>query len=233
MPKPSAVKPKRAPRLTPNRAPNRAPSRAPRRTQEERRRETRESVLQAAMTVLIESGYEKFTTTRVADAAGVSRGAQENYFRTKNELIVAATRYTLARAADEARALAARKARSSDPIAAFLANSKSFCFSPTYLALMEMVTVSRRNPALAKVNMPVVREFRDVLDTIWIDALCEAGYEREGVEAFVKMTHYLLRGMAFASTWKPPKGEYSAIFEAWHRIGRGELKRKRTVGRNK
>jgi len=201
------------------------PKRAPRRTQEERRRETREAVLKAAMTVLIEDGYEKFTATRVAKAAGVSRGAQENYFRTKNDLIVAATRYTLMQAAEQARVLAARKARSADPIAAFLANSKSFCFSPTYLALMEMVTVSRRNPALAKMNTPVVREFRNVLDTIWIDALCEVGYERQSVESFVKATHYLMRGMAFASMWQSPKSEYPAILEDWHRIGRQELKR--------
>lgn len=177
------------------------------------------------MTVLIEDGYEKFTTTRVAKAAGVSRGAQENYFRTKNDLIVAATRYTLSRAAEEARRLASRNARSADPIAAFLANSKSFCFSPTYLALMEMVTVARRNPELAKVNTPVVREFRNVLDTIWIDALCEAGYERRSVESFVKATHYLLRGMAFASAWQSRRSEYPAILEDWHRIGMRELKR--------
>jgi AcrR family transcriptional regulator len=206
--------------------PGARPKRPSRRTQEERRRETQELIMRAAMSVLIEDGYEKFTTTRVAKAAGVSRGAQENYFRTKNELIVAATRYTLTRAADEARALAARNALSADPIAAFLANSKSFCFSPTYLALMEMVAVARRNPALAKVNTPVVREFRNILDTIWIDALCEAGYEPEGVESFVKMTHYLLRGMAFASVWQSPKSEYPEILEAWHRIGRQELKRR-------
>jgi AcrR family transcriptional regulator len=198
---------------------------AVRRTQEQRRRETQEAVLEAAMTVLIEDGYEKFTTTRVAKAAGVSRGAQENYFRTKNDLIVAATRYTLSRAAEEARRLASRNARSADPIAAFLANSKSFCFSPTYLALMEMVTVARRNPELAKVNTPVVREFRNVLDTIWIDALCEAGYERRSVESFVKATHYLLRGMAFASAWQSRRSEYPAILEDWHRIGMRELKR--------
>lgn len=199
--------------------------RVERRTQEERRRDTQEAILAAAMTVLIEDGYEKFTTTRVAKAAGVSRGAQENYFRTKNELIVAATRYTLSRAAEEARRLAARNAQSADPIAAFLANSKSFCFSPTYLALMEMVTVSRRTPALAKVNTPVVREFRNVLDAIWIDALCEAGYERQSVEAFVKMTHYLLRGMAFASVWQSRKSEYADMLDDWHRIGLRELKR--------
>jgi AcrR family transcriptional regulator len=199
--------------------------RVSRRTQEQRRRETQEAVLEAAMTVLIEDGYEKFTTTRVAKTAGISRGAQENYFRTKNELVVAATRYALTRAAEQARALASRNARSSDPIEAFLANSKSFCFSPTYLALMEMVTVARRNPELAKVNTPVVREFRNILDTIWIDALCEAGYERGSVESFVKMTHYLLRGMAFASVWQPRKSEYPKIFDEWRRIGMRELKR--------
>lgn len=200
-------------------------NRVSRRTQEQRRRETRESVLKAAMTVLVEDGYEKFTTTRVAKTAGISRGAQENYFRTKNELIVAATRYTLARAAEQARALAARNGRSSDPIEAFLANSKSFCFSPTYLALMEIVAVARRNSELAKVNTPVVREFRKTLDTIWIDALCAAGYERQGVETFVKMTHYLLRGMAFASVWQSRNAEYPQMLDAWRRVGMRALKR--------
>ncbi len=198
---------------------------APRRTQAERRQATRESVLKAAMTVLVEDGYEKFTTTRVAETAGISRGAQENYFRTKNELIVAATRYTLTQAAAQARALAARKARSTDPIAAFLDNSRSFCFSPTYLALMEIVSVSRRHAELAKVNTPVVREFRNVLDDIWIDALCAAGYERASVTSLVKMTHNLLRGMAFASAWQSRKAEHLKMLEDWHRIAVRELKR--------
>ena len=200
-------------------------TRVTRRTQEQRRHDTRNAVLQAAMKILVEDGYEKFTTTRVAKAAGVSRGAQENYFRTKNELIVAATRYTLACAADEARVLAARNSGSADPIEAFLENSKSFYFSTTYQALMEMVAVSRRNPALSKVNTPVVREFRNSVDALWIDALCAAGYERQGVESFVKITHYLLRGMAFASVFQPRKTEFSALLEAWRHMGRRDLKR--------
>ena len=99
---------------------------ASRRTQEQRRNQTQEAILKATLTVLIEEGYEKFTTTRVAKTAGVSRGAQENYFRTKNELIVAATRYALTRAAEHARSLAKRAPRYSDPIEQFLADSKSF-----------------------------------------------------------------------------------------------------------
>ncbi len=177
------------------------------------------------MTILVDDGYEKFTTTRVAKAAGVSRGAQENYFRTKNELIVAATRYTLMRAEDEARLLAARNAGCIDPVEAFLENSKSFYFSPTYLALMEMVTVSRRNPALSKINTPIVRKFRNSMDRLWIDALCAAGYKRSGAESFVKITHYLLRGMALASVFQPRRPEFPDLLEAWHRMGRRELKR--------
>jgi AcrR family transcriptional regulator len=199
--------------------------RVPRRTQEQRRHETRNAVLNAAMTILIEDGYEKFTTTRVAKVAGVSRGAQENYFRTKNELIVAATRYTLTRAEDEARLLAARNAGSADPVETFLENSKSFYFSPTYLALMEMVAVSRRNPALSKVNTPVVRKFRNAVNAIWIDALCAIGYERRGVASFVKITHYLLRGMAFASVFQSRKSEFPELLETWLHMGRRELKR--------
>lgn len=201
-------------------------TRAPRRTQEQRRHDTRNAVLKAAMKILVEDGYEKFTTTRVAKVAGVSRGAQENYFRTKNELIVAATRYTLARAEEEARHLAARNAGSSDPVEAFLENSKSFYLSPTYLALMEMVAVSRRDPALSKLNTPVVRQFRAAVDDVWIDALCAAGYEREGVQSFVKITHYILRGMALASVFQPKKPEFPALLDEWRNMGRRDLKRR-------
>ncbi|HEY4141774.1 MAG TPA: helix-turn-helix domain-containing protein [Pseudolabrys sp.] len=195
------------------------------RTQEQRRTDTRNAVLKAAMTVLVEDGYEKFTTTRVAKAAGVSRGAQENYFRTKNELIVAATRYTLMRAADEARVLAARNAGSADPVEAFLENSEAFYLGPTYLALMEMVAVSRRDPALSKLNTPVVRQFRNAVDDVWIDALCSAGYAREGVRSFVKITHYILRGMALASVFQPRRSEFPALLDEWRLMAQRELKR--------
>lgn len=199
--------------------------RASRRTQEQRRRETREAILEAAMTVLIDDGYEKFTTIRVAQTAGISRGAQENYFRTKYDLIVAATRYALTRAAEQAQALASRNGPSSDPIERFLANSKSFFFSPTYSALMEIVAVARRNKELAKVNTPVVRQFREILNTIWIDALCDAGYERRSAESFVKMTHYLLRGMALTSIFQSYRLEYPKMLDNWRRIASRELKR--------
>jgi hypothetical protein len=63
------------------------------------------------------------------------------------------------------------------------------------------------------------------VDAIWIDALCAAGYQRPGVESFVKITHYLLRGMAFASVFQSRKSEFPELLETWLRMGRRELKR--------
>lgn len=175
-------------------------SRPQRRSQEQRRRQTQDSVLEAALKVLLKDGYQGFTTTRVAKTAGVSRGAQENYFRTKDELIVAATRHALTQAAEHAQAIASGAARSTDPIEKFMIDSEAFFFSRNYLALLEIVVVARHNRTLARINTPIVRKFRHILNTMWIDALCKAGYEQASVESFIKMTHYLLRGMAHAQS---------------------------------
>ena len=52
------------------------------RTQAERRRETQAAVMSAAVTLLIEIGYARFSASAVAARAGVSRGALEHYFLT-------------------------------------------------------------------------------------------------------------------------------------------------------
>lgn len=200
------------------------PHRRQRRTQEERRRDTQSAILNAALEVLISDGYEGFTTPRVAQRAGVSRGAQENYFRTKDELILAATRHALSEAAAHAQALASSAARSDDPVSKFLADSESFFFSRNYLALLEIIVVARHKPMLARTNSPIVRKFRHLLNAIWIDALCEAGYERASVESFVKMTHYLLRGMVLTSLWNPQASEYREVLREWRRLGAHQLK---------
>jgi AcrR family transcriptional regulator len=60
------------------------------RTQAERRAETRAALLEATIECLVTYGYANTTTGRVAELAGVSRGAQIPYFRTRAELVGAA-----------------------------------------------------------------------------------------------------------------------------------------------
>lgn len=48
---------------------------------------TRDSILTATIECFIKLGYNKLTTAKVADTAGVSRGAMRHHFASKQELI--------------------------------------------------------------------------------------------------------------------------------------------------
>jgi AcrR family transcriptional regulator len=82
------------------------PSTRPRRlTQAERREATRTALLDATIECLVEFGYANTTTARVADLAGLSRGAQLNYFPSRAALVSAAVAHLAAKRIDELRML--------------------------------------------------------------------------------------------------------------------------------
>jgi AcrR family transcriptional regulator len=64
---------------------------------------TRRRLLDAAVDELLDRGYAGLTTAGVATRAGVSRGAQQNYFPHKSGLVVAAVRHLGARQLEELR----------------------------------------------------------------------------------------------------------------------------------
>ncbi len=63
---------------------------SPRRSQAERSAATRDALLDATIACLVEDGYAKTTTSRVAERAGVSRGAHLHHFQTRQALVAAA-----------------------------------------------------------------------------------------------------------------------------------------------
>ena len=63
--------------------------RARRKTQEERSSATSDALIRAAIDLIAERGYAATTTNLVADRAGLSRGALQHHFKSRDELIVA------------------------------------------------------------------------------------------------------------------------------------------------
>lgn len=68
---------------------------------QERAHATRRRLLDAAVDELLEHGYAGMTTQRVAQRAGVSRGAQQNHFPHKVTLVAEAVRHLATRQVDE------------------------------------------------------------------------------------------------------------------------------------
>jgi AcrR family transcriptional regulator len=203
-----------------------AKRRQPRRTQEQRRRETRERILAATLEVLSRDGHTRFTTTHVAATAGVSRGAQENYYPTKTALLAAATAHAMDRAAEQAASSAASASRSDDAIAAFVDDASAFFLSRTYVAMEELALAGRDDPALSKIHADAFRKFRKVHDRIWIDALVRAGYRAAEARSFVEMTIYLLRGLALTALILPGRQPTRDLLARWQTVGTAALGRR-------
>lgn len=69
------------------------PPRRSRRRQAERRASTRARLLEATLSCLVKRGHAGTTTAEIEARAGVSRGARQHHFPTKESLMVAAVRH--------------------------------------------------------------------------------------------------------------------------------------------
>ncbi len=138
-----------------------------RRTQEQRRQATQAAVLSAALDVLIADGYANFSASRVAARAGVSRGALERYFPTKNALLVAATQHAMDAAVAHAERLASGGGQRT--VEQFLIDSEHFFFGPLYRAMLELAIAAASDTALAKPHRPIVARARKSLNRIWLE----------------------------------------------------------------
>ena len=65
------------------------PRLARRKTREERSTDTRDALIRAAIDLITACGYAATTTSLVAGRAGVSRGALQHHFKSRDELVFA------------------------------------------------------------------------------------------------------------------------------------------------
>jgi AcrR family transcriptional regulator len=127
-------------------------------TQQERSSATRAALLDATIDCLIDYGYAGTTTTRVAERAGVSRGAQMHHFQRKAPLVVAA----LLRLAERRRRELLDRAQTElpddpDPDAALDIMWSTFS-GPLFTAALELWIAARTDPELAEHLLPAERE---------------------------------------------------------------------------
>lgn len=168
----------------------------PRRTQEERRAHTRAALLEATLGCLVEHGYAATTTTRVAERAGVSRGAQVHHFHTKAELVGGAIEHVARRrAAELLRDVRALDAPSVEDALDLLWRSHS---GSLFHAAIELWVAARTDPEVRAALVHVEDQTsRDVL------AFCRRIFgpaaEQPGFEDALATSLVAIRGLALTS----------------------------------
>jgi AcrR family transcriptional regulator len=121
-----------------------------RRTQAERSAAMRLRLLDATVECVVTYGYAGTTTHRVADLAGVTRGAQIHHFPAKEDLVVAAIEHLAQQRARVTIREVGRIRESPDPAAAILDFLWEVHQGPIVVATLELWMASRTDPVLAK-----------------------------------------------------------------------------------
>ncbi|MGW0711881.1 TetR/AcrR family transcriptional regulator [Streptomyces sp. NPDC002643] len=85
---------------------------------QDRSRATRRRLLEAAVACLAEHGWAGSTVSVVAERAGVSRGAAQHHFRTREDLFTAAVEYVAEERSTALRALFSESAPEGTPVSA-------------------------------------------------------------------------------------------------------------------
>jgi AcrR family transcriptional regulator len=121
-----------------------------RRTQAERSAAMRTRLLDATIECLVTYGYAGITTPRVAERAGVTRGAQIHHFRSKEDLVVAAIEHLAQQRTQAAIREFGRVKASSDPVSTVLDFLWEAHQGPMFVATVELWVAARTDDVLAR-----------------------------------------------------------------------------------
>jgi AcrR family transcriptional regulator len=159
---------------------------------------TRLALLDAAVECLCVDGYAAVTTTKIADRAGVSRGAQLHHFPTKAELMAAAVEHLLSRRLMQFRDLVSTGDLDLGDIDGAIDVLWELYQGPTFVAFAELWLAARTDVDLAAVITEVERRFTAETRLIMIEFVSGVGlYDPWALEMFRDFAFALMNGITF------------------------------------
>lgn len=200
----------------------RAPAKA-RRTQAERTRETRTRILEAAVEILRKKGYAHFRTADVAEAAGVSRGAQLHHFSTKEKLIYATLEHVFHNVMETSQVRARALRRGEDALELIVADARDFFFSDPFFISLDIV-MSITDARFRKKILTMVRQQRLPAEKAWQDALTATGLSERVADDVLWLTLSLVRGLAIRMLWQDEPARFDRLLKLWRGIVEGYIK---------
>jgi AcrR family transcriptional regulator len=169
-----------------------------RRSQAQRSAETRARLLESTIECLVKYGYAGTTMPRVAELAGLTRGAQVHHFGSRDELMIAAVQYlATTRTAAAVPQFGGRIASTEDPLDTILDIAWDIHSEAMFIPIVELWVAGRTDPAL--------RGEVGKLETIVLTALLGAVTEfvpediRRPMLEFMYMAMDVIRGILISS----------------------------------
>jgi len=193
------------------------PAPRPRSTQDQRSALMRTKLLDATIECLAEKGYCRTTTTDIAARAGVSRGAQLHHFPAKIELVTAAVRHLAEKRLADLRSKAPHLEGKPDRISAGIDLLWSVFYGPWFNVAIELWVAARTDPSLCAAVFPVEQHMANAFDSVWRDLFGEIA-STSRFRDVLRLTLYIMRGMALEGMLKKDDRRRRALLEVWKNL---------------
>ena len=185
--------------------------------QQERSRATRQRLIEAAVECLGEFGWNRTTVSVIAGRAGVSRGAAQHHFPTREDLVVAAVEHMGTQQVEELRNRAARLPYGPDRAERIATMLLELYTGPMFRAALHLWVAAASDESLRAVVAPlesrVGREaHRTVLELLGADE------SAPGVRETIQATLDLARGLGLANLLTDDSKRRAQIARQWARM---------------
>jgi len=158
---------------------------------------TRSLIVEAAIRCFVDLGYGRTTTMRIAEAAGLSRGAMLHHFPSKIDIVKAAVEALHAKRLKAfrksvSRAPPAGKGRVHVAVQAYWEHVRH----PTFVAFFELSVAARTDPDLEAILRPAQAAFDEEWYRTAAEAFPEWQSDTAAFDLALDLSRYLLEGMA-------------------------------------
>jgi AcrR family transcriptional regulator len=181
--------------------------------QQDRSRATRRRLLEACVDCLADVGWSATTVAVVAEHAGVSRGAAQHHFPTREDLITAALEHMFDERIESTRAELAAPGTSPTTEAVVTRLVEHFT-GTLFKAALQVWTAAAADEALRERVVPLEQKFGRVAYRMAIEALGVSD-EDETVHRLVQATLDLARGLGLADVLTDDSARRAEVVRAW------------------
>jgi AcrR family transcriptional regulator len=184
---------------------------------QDRSRVTRQRLLEATIDTLAETGWAAATVAVVAERAGVSRGAAQHHFPTREDLITASLEYMfdsrMGKAIADAAAASEVTAGASRTEAVVMGVIESYS-GPLFKAALQVWTHAAADPDLKARIVPLEARFGRVTHRMTVEAL-DVDDSDPVTHHLVQATLDLARGLALADVLTDDSARRRRIARQW------------------
>lgn len=185
-----------------------------------RRREKSEAmrrrVCEAAATHLAEFGYYRTSIGKIAERAGVSQGALQHHFPSKDDLIEAVAHFVLRRSVKWFSQARFDLVRDPNAFAEVVRRSwREQFLSDEYAALLEILTASRTDEALCQRITPALAHWREAINAELTELLPATSRTVQDLDAIHSISRAMMTGLLVHDQLLKDDAHIDFVIDQW------------------